>query len=215
MIGMIGDGSIEARKIWFCDEAHFWLTGHVNKQNHRFWGSENPRIFETTSLKPQRTTVWCALSGVGIVGPVFLDQNVNGERYRQMLEDEFIPVIQGAKRIDRYWFMQDGAAPPRTEAVFNLIDEHFDGRVLGLGYTSRFNRGLDWPARSPDLNARDFFLWGYLKDRVYRSSPRSINELKAAIAINREILAKVGKDWQTRLYSVVEHEGGHIEPFLH
>ena len=30
------DLSIDPGKIWFSDEAHFWLSGYVNKQNYRF-----------------------------------------------------------------------------------------------------------------------------------------------------------------------------------
>ena len=29
-----------------------------------------------------------------------------------------------------------------------------------------YNRGRDWPARSPDLNPCDFFTWGFLKSKV-------------------------------------------------
>jgi hypothetical protein len=42
-------------------------------------------------------------------------------------------------------------------------------------------RGL-WPARSPDLSPPDYFLWGYLKDRVYNDHPRTLNELRVNIA---------------------------------
>ena len=34
--------------------------------------------------------------------------------------------------------------------------------------------------RSPDLNPCDFFLWGYLKSKVYSNRPQSIEELKDA-----------------------------------
>ena len=40
-----------------------------------------------------------------------------------------------------------------------------------------------WPARSPD--PCDYFLWGYLKDRVYKSMPKTIDDLK--LNIEREI----------------------------
>ena len=95
MIDMILRKSIKTKRIWFSDEAHFWLSGYVNNQNYRFWASENPRLYETTTMKPQRITVWCAISESEIIGPVFLDQNINGERYERMLQEEFIPVAHG------------------------------------------------------------------------------------------------------------------------
>jgi len=122
-------------------------------------------------MKPQRITVWCAICETGIIGPVFLDQNVNGERYKRMLRREFIPYAQAMDAIEGYWFMQDGALPHRTNAVFELLDEHFPGRVLGLGYGDKHSGGLDWPPYSPDLNPCDFYLWGFLKDEVYQTKP--------------------------------------------
>lgn len=220
MIDMIVSGTIKTKRIWFSDEAHFWMTGYVNKQNYRFWGSENPRIFETTTLKPQRITVWCAMCEYGIIGPIFLDQNINGERYNRMLLEEFIPVVQGMKTIDRFWFMQDGALPHRTNNVFQTLDEHFTGRVIGLGYPSKYGGGLDWPPYSPDLNPCDFFLWGYLKDKVYRSQPNSLEELRSNIiteilSIDKTTLANVVRGFEDRLHAVIAQEGAHIEHYMH
>jgi len=38
-----------------------------------------------------------------------------------------------------------------------------------------------WSPHSLDLNPPDFYLWGYLKDRVYVNNPQTIPDLKAAI----------------------------------
>ena len=57
------------------------------------------------------------------------------------------------------------------------LDGQFEGRVV----SRRAIRGHDWPARSPDLNPCDFYLWGYLKSVVYTPKPRNIAELEAAI----------------------------------
>jgi len=45
------------------------------------------------------------------------------------------------------------------------------------------SRGGDvpWPARSPDLSACGYFLWGYLKSKVFISKPRTTAELKQSI----------------------------------
>jgi len=47
------------KKIIFSDEAHFHLSGYVNKQNCQIWGSENPRASMEKQMRPQRVTVWC------------------------------------------------------------------------------------------------------------------------------------------------------------
>lgn len=220
MLRMISNGAIDPNKIWFSDEAHFWLSGYVNKQNYRFWAKENPRIVRTTTMKPQRITVWCAICAEGIIGPFFFEGNVTGESYKKMLETEFIPVAQGLGLIDGYWFMQDGARPHRTREVFDLLNEHFNDRVLGLEYESRFNKGLEWPPNSPDLNACDFFLWGDLKDKVYKTAPRSLEEIKSRVeaeirAITKEQLKEVMRHFKDRLQAVSDMDGGHIEQYMH
>jgi hypothetical protein len=42
------------------------------------------------------------------------------------------------------------------------------------------SRGL-WPARSPDLSPCDFYLWGNLKQKVYKTNPHTIEEPKENI----------------------------------
>jgi hypothetical protein len=40
---------------------------------------------------------------------------------------------------------------------------------------------IPWPARSPDLSAYDFFLWGYLKSRIFATRVPDLQTLKARI----------------------------------
>ena len=58
------------------------------------------------------------------------------------------------------------------------------------------NGNVQWPARSPDLTACDYFLWGFLKSKVYVTMPRNVNELKHRIseeirAIQPDLIQKV------------------------
>ena len=79
------------RKIIISNKAHFQFWGHVNKQNCRTWGSENPKIIIEKLLYPQRVTVWCGFWARGIIGPYFFENeagaavSVNGLRYRTMI----------------------------------------------------------------------------------------------------------------------------------
>jgi len=40
---------------------------------------------------------------------------------------------------------------------------------------------VEWPARSLDLSPCDVFLWGYLKEKVFKHRPRSLEDLKERI----------------------------------
>jgi len=57
-----------------------------------------------------------------------------------------------------------------------------------------------WPPCSSDLSTCNFFLWGYLKSRVYTHKPCTLNDLKEAIRqeirpIDRQLLTRVMDDF--------------------
>ena len=61
------------------------------------------------------------------------------------------------------------------------MDDHLQNRWVG-------RRGsIEWPARSPDLTAFDYWLWGYLKEKVHARKPQDIDMLK--LVIEEEIRA--------------------------
>ena len=78
---------------------------------------------------------------------------------------------------------------------------------------SRFG-DVDWPSRSPDLTPPDFFLWEYLKNRVYRNSPISLQDLRNKITaeipdINVATLRTVMQAMLKKMQECLEAEGAH------
>ncbi|GBN81747.1 hypothetical protein AVEN_191939-1 [Araneus ventricosus] len=61
---MIDNEGFDVDCIWFTYEAHFHLNGFVNKQNWRFWVSENPHLCEDKPLHSPEVTAWVAASFV-------------------------------------------------------------------------------------------------------------------------------------------------------
>jgi len=69
-----------------------------------------------------------------------------------------------------------------------------------------------WPPGSPDLSICDFFLWGYLKCRVYSNRPLTIEGLKLSIrqeiaAVLQKMLERAMQDFEERLQMCVRQEG--------
>jgi len=74
---------------------------------------------------------------------------------------------------------------------------------------------IAWPARSPELTVPDYFLWGFLKDRVFRRRIMTIQELKQAIvdevaSIDEDLRRRVYGNFQTRLQQYNDVNGGHL-----
>ena len=40
---------------------------------------------------------------------------------------------------------------------------------------------IQWPSHSQDLSPPDFFLWGYLKSKIYANNPTTLLQLKKNI----------------------------------
>ena len=79
---------------------------------------------------------------------------------------------------------------------------------------SRFG-DIAWSARSPDLTVSDFFLWGFLKDRVFRRRIMTIQELKQAIfdefaAIDKDLRRRVYSNFQTLLQQCIDVNRGYL-----
>ncbi len=73
-----------------------------------------------------------------------------------------------------------------------------------------------WPPRSPDLNPCDFYLWGYLRSKIYSPKPNNIDDLKVNIekeirSIKPEVLIPTFQNLEKRLKKVIDVNGGHIE----
>ena len=90
------------------------------------------------------------------------------------------------------------------------IQSFFDDRVISKGL---------WSPRSPDLTLSDYFLWGYLKGRVYRNKPLTIDVLNANIteeiqAVTAEVLARTFQNMARRVQSSLNANGSHFQHML-
>ena len=197
--------------------AHFLLSGHVNSKNNIFWGTAPPEDVLQRPLHSTKCTAWVAISKHGIIGPFwFEDENgqsvtVNTERYLVVLRKFWAALgrHRGITR-DEQWFQQDGATPHTSNNTLLWLRQRFGDRLISR------RCDIEWAPHSLDLNPPDFYLWGYLKDRVYENNPQTIGDLKTAItarirAIPIEECVRVIDNFASRLQVCLQRQGCHLE----
>ncbi len=142
------------QRFFFSDEVWFHLSGYVNSQNYRVWSTNNPHVFEETSLHLIKVGVWCVISQRRVIGPIFFDKSLDSDAYTGIIQN-FIALLEENERYA--WFQQDGATAHTAKKTTDVLTEFFDDWIISKGM---------WPARSPDLTPPNFFLWAYLKNTV-------------------------------------------------
>lgn len=148
-----------------------------------------------------------------LIGPFFIDGMLNANKFLELLRTHIIPEIQNLN-IENVWFQMDGAPAHSTAAVTRFLNEMFVDRWIG-----RFGP-IAWPPRSPDLSPNDFFLWGYLKTKIYNNIQiENIQELRDRIltacnALNPNFISNAVQAFYHRLAYCLEREGGHFEQLL-
>jgi DDE superfamily endonuclease/Helix-turn-helix domain (DUF4817) len=200
--------------IFFSDEATFYLKGLVNKHNVRYWSESNPHVTFETARKSEKVNVWCALSKNKIIGPYFFeDETVNGQNYLSMLQEYFMFEVRKMHKVRSLVFQQDGAPAHFSTDVRRYLDAHFRNRWIGRGGSIR------WAPRSPDLTPLDFYLWGHLKNKIYKSEIKNIDDLKTRIteeikSVSTETLNSVFLNIVKRMNLCIAVNGSHFEQLL-
>ena len=214
MLEMIDDETFISRLV-FSDEATFHLSGTVNRHNVRIWGTEHPHETVEHVRNSPKVNVFCAVSRNKIFGPFFFENDtVTGQSYLDMLQHWLFTLLQ-EDRPD-FIFQQDGAPAHWHLNVRNFLNEKVPQRWIGRKGDNDLAL-CAWPPRSPDLTVCDFFLWGYVKDRVYVPPlPTSIHDLKQRIAaaidlVDRDMLINVWEEFSYRIDVARASGGGHIE----
>jgi hypothetical protein len=143
------------------DDSNFHLCGNVSCQNSRYCAKENPRNIHQKRLHSEKFIVWCVVASFGVFGPYYFEDEagmsvtVNSVSYTEMLGTFLEPDLQrlGVEN-HTVWFQQDGATAHTARTAMRVRTEMFPARVFSQ------RRNIEWPARSSDLNACDFLLWG-------------------------------------------------------
>ena len=122
-------------------------------------------------------------------------------------------LVDGKGRQGPPMLQQDGATPHTSKDSLAWLNKRFSDRL-----TSR-KCDPQWSPYSPDLNPPYFYLWGYLKDRVYVHNPQSISDLKREIkttilAIPREECKKFIDNFVLRIQVCLQRQGAHFEHFF-
>lgn len=157
-------------RICFCDECTVELSGTEGENNNRVWSETQPHLLIESGthlliesgVQHHQLTVWVGVIEDRLVGPFFIDGELNGQKYLHMYKEFIVPALRSIEGNDPIiWFQQDAAPSHFTNAVTAYLDLEFPGRWIGRG-----GPGLR-PARSFDLTLLDYPLWCYLKNRLH------------------------------------------------
>lgn len=205
-------------KLLMTDECCFTRDGILNFHNTHVWADANPH--EVHQKKFQRRfsiNVWAGIVGNFLIGPFVLPDRLNGEHYLQFLRDYLPDLLDNVPLATRQnmWFMHDGAPAHFSRNVRDHLDIIYPNRWIGR------NGPIAWPARTPDLNSCDFFLWGHMKSVVYRTPVINAADLQQRIMTvadsirnDVEILASVRGSLMRRARACIRADGAHFEQFL-
>ena len=163
-----------------------------------------PNAIHEEPLHSEKISVCCGMCRRRIIGPSFFDAAITTAAYVEIF-NAFINQLDD-EELSIGYFQQDGATFHTSHSSVPEIESFFGDRVISKGLR---------PPRSPDLTQRDYFLWGYLKGRVYQNKPRTIDAFKANIteeiqAVTADVPARIFQNMARRVQSCLDPNGDHF-----
>lgn len=203
-------------RILFTDECTFKSDGSINRWNRRFWAPANPHwLIESDHQRLWKVNVWCGILNDQIIGPFFIEGNLNSRSYCQFLRENLHELLENVPLQKRrgIYFQQDGCPAHTARITRACLNEIFLRKWI-----SKFGP-RHWPARSPDLTVLDFYLWGRIKDLVYATRPTTAEDMKIRIteairSITPAEIRRAVNNFRVRTEACEEVQGSHIEHLL-
>ncbi|XP_071642155.1 uncharacterized protein [Temnothorax longispinosus] len=204
-------------RILWTDEATFTPNGVFNSHNFLSWRGENPHAIRQGAFQYRWSiNVWAGIKANRIIGPYILPPRLTGEVYARFLEHELPGLLEDVPLREReeLIFQHDGAPAHFSRQARNVLDARYPGRWMGRGGP------IIWPARSPDLNVLDYFVWGYIKDLVEHRRGGTEAEVREEIlaafgTITPEMAHRSTRNIIRRAELCIREGGRHFEQFLH
>lgn len=208
------------RNVFWTDKSTFTRNGMWNRQTMRHWSHTNPHLIRESAHQYRfSVNVWAGIHGENIVGPFFIDGNLNAQKFLELCDGPISEYLDGLSVAanSRVWFQLDGAPPHSVLLARERLNIMFGDQWIGRFGPQR------WPARSPDLTPLEFFLWGFIKNEVYARVSESEAELRTrivdafdklktmALDPDRNLLRRVRHNIVRRYNLCVQNRGGHIE----
>ena len=196
--------------VLWSDEASFYLRDAVSVNNVYYWCTNNPNTKFELPLASPKVTVWCGFNNRFLLKPYFFDGNVTSNAYCDLILNHVIPQLKLKRCFSKTIYQQDGAPAHTSNQTLALLHKKFPGRLISK------KCGMIWPPYSPDIAPPDYFLWGYLKSKVYENrSFNDLNDLKQAITyevtkIPPVILQKVCDSLTKKLKLCLKDDGAHV-----
>lgn len=205
------------RKLIWSDETYISSAGIFNRHNEHIWADSNPHSTSTVQRQGRfGFSVWCALFDSQVLAYEIYDDNLNGENYHRIINENlienYLDNIPLAQRREIF-FQQDGAPPHQRRAVSDLLNSNFGLNWIG-------NTGpIRWPPRSPDLSPMDFFLWGHIKNLLYKKSNTTADELRQNFinclnSVSNIHILNATRDVIRRCNLCIENDGNNFEHLM-
>ena len=130
--------------------------------------------------------------------------------YRHLLQENFILHLRRVSGVDN--FPTRWCTSTLEFTCSSVLDAKFPNRWIGR------DGPTPWPPRSPDITPLVFFLWGYVKDKVFSTPVPYITYLRARITdafatATEYMLENTWREIGCRLEVLRATKGAHVEVY--